>query len=337
MTYLSHWFFIHFGKNELPPILEVYAIEIVLGRHSHNLDHLEHNISIRALKEWELSFEHINNQTAKTPYVPSFLEVSHRLKNDFRWPDIAITLVKVIRRELSACILDISEVSDGRLKLVTKHDIVRIQVSVADISGVDVTESFENLEEDQFSLYLKRAFWFFSLEEILLEIFRIVVHLYFNVVSIILADGLLERVHLYYILMLILSAKHVDFQLSLLRVVIFDFHWSTHQQFFRFLVTYEPIQTVALVLADDFPWTLHVFLLLLHLLVAKNRCHRVLFLFRSERLELFLCLFFVVIKNIRIPYKCHLLERFSPALNVLRLILVQCMTSRPPFIECLLL
>ena len=146
MLYLPHGLFVHFRKDELPPILEINPIEVFLRWNAHYLDHLEYNISIGALQERKLTLKHVDHQTAKTPNVSSFLKIPQRLQNNLGRANVTVALIKVILRVLFTRIFDVGKVSDGCFQLVSQHYVVRIEISVADVSGVDVIQSFENLE-----------------------------------------------------------------------------------------------------------------------------------------------------------------------------------------------
>lgn len=93
-------------------------------------------------------------------------------------------------------------------------------------------QSLDNLKQNDFSFDIGPFFKFFALQNILLQIFWVVIHFDLYEIFIVIPHYFLIRVHFHDVVVLIFPAKKIKFKLFVLSRILFDLNRSAHQMFF---------------------------------------------------------------------------------------------------------
>lgn len=167
---------------------------------------------------------------------PPLLEKPAWLENYFRRPDEEIWFVEVVRRVKVGVIFNKGEVGDGDFKLISDQNAMRVEVPNGKCpSNVRNSTPLRIWNKMIFLSMLPLFFKFFALQNVLFQIFGVVIHFDFYEILIVIPHYLFVRVHLHDVVVLVFPAEQIEFKLFVFSGIVFDLYRSAHQMLFWFL------------------------------------------------------------------------------------------------------
>ncbi len=109
---------------------------------------------------------------------------------------------------------------------------MRVEVPMANALRMYKIQRLENLKQNDFSFDVAPLFKFFALQNVLFQIFGVVIHFDFYEILIVIPHYLFVRVHLHDVVVLVFPAEQIEFKLFVFSGIVFDLYRSAHQMLF---------------------------------------------------------------------------------------------------------